>query len=106
MKPMKKLNKSYLILIVSISASGGLMFGFDLGVTSGAVNFWQDPNGWGLNDSTIELITSAMLIGATIGAFLGGRIADPIGRKKVIIAQRCSMLSVRYIPDWRLMPRI
>lgn len=86
MKPMKKLNKSYLILIVSISASGGLMFGFDLGVTSGAVNFWQDPKCWGLNDSTIELITSAMLIGATIGAFLGGRIADQIGRKKVIIA--------------------
>ena len=79
---MKKVNKTYLILIVSVAATGGLMFGFDLGVTSGAVNYWQDPNGWGLNDSTIELITSAMLIGATTGAFLGGRIPTKSDERK------------------------
>lgn len=81
----RKANKAYLYLIVSIAASGGLMFGFDLGVTSGAVNFWQDSNGWGLPDSTVEVITTAMLVGATIGAFIGGRITDKAGRKNVII---------------------
>src|SRR5690606_2360811 len=81
----EKANRLYLYLVVAIAASGGLMFGFDLGVTSGAVNFWQDTAGWGLSDSTVETITSAMLIGAALGAVFGGKLTDRIGRKKVII---------------------
>src|SRR5690554_2818194 len=75
----------YVIFIVAIAASGGLLFGFDMGVTSGAVNYLQDPRGWGLSDSTIEWITSAMLIGAVVGAIFGGRLTDRYGRRKLII---------------------
>jgi SP family galactose:H+ symporter-like MFS transporter len=75
----------YVIFIVAVAASGGLLFGFDMGVTSGAVNYLQDPRGWGLSDSTIEWITSAMLIGAVVGAIFGGRLTDRYGRRKMII---------------------
>lgn len=86
MSAKEKYNKSYVITIVAIAATGGLLFGFDLGVVSGAVNFLQDPKGWGVSDSQIEWITTAMLIGAVFGALTGGKVTDRIGRKKVIVA--------------------
>jgi sugar porter (SP) family MFS transporter len=79
-------NKKYVILIAAIAASGGFLFGFDAGVISGAVNFLQDPKGWGISDSQIEWVTTAVLIGAILGAGFCGRITDVLGRKKVILA--------------------
>lgn len=76
--------KRYIISIVSIAATGGFLFGFDAGVISGAVNFLQDPKGWGLSDSQIEWVTTSVLIGAMIGAAFCGRLADLWGRKKII----------------------
>ncbi len=82
----KKVNKRYVIIIASIAATGGFLFGFDAGVISGAVNFLQDPKGWGISDSQLEWVTTSVLIGAIFGAALCGRIADIWGRKKVILA--------------------
>jgi len=82
----RKLNKKYVIVIAAIAATGGFLFGFDAGVISGAVNFLQDPNGWGLSDSQIEWVTTGVLIGAILGAGFSGRITDILGRKKVILA--------------------
>ena len=81
----KKRNKNIVVVIASIAATGGLLFGFDTGVISGAQNFLQDPNGWGISDSQLEWVTTAVLIGAVLGAALSGRITDILGRKKVII---------------------
>ncbi|HAZ02796.1 MAG TPA: sugar porter family MFS transporter, partial [Marinilabiliales bacterium] len=82
----KKLNKKYVIIIAAVAATGGFLFGFDAGVISGAVNFLQDPKGWGLSDSQIEWVTTGVLLGAIIGAGASGRITDILGRKKVILA--------------------
>jgi len=79
-------NKSVIVVIASIAATGGLLFGFDTGVISGAQNFLQDAGGWGISDSQLEWVTTAVLIGAILGAALSGRITDILGRKKVIIA--------------------
>lgn len=79
-------NKKYIILIAAIAAIGGFLFGFDAGVISGAVNFLQDPKGWGISDSQLEWVTTSVLIGAILGAGFSGRIADILGRKKVILA--------------------
>ena len=81
----KKRNKNIVVVIASIAATGGLLFGFDTGVISGAQNFLQDPNGWGISDSQLEWVTTAVLIGAVLGAALSGRVSDILGRKKVII---------------------
>jgi sugar porter (SP) family MFS transporter len=82
----KKLNKKYVIIIAVVAATGGFLFGFDAGVISGAVNFLQDPKGWGLTDSQIEWVTTGVLFGAIIGAGVSGRLTDLLGRKKVILA--------------------
>jgi len=81
----KKRNKNLVVVIASIAATGGLLFGFDTGVISGAQNFLQDVNGWGISDSQLEWVTTAVLIGAVLGAALSGRVSDILGRKKVII---------------------
>ena len=80
-----KRSKNLVITIATIAATGGLLFGFDTGVISGAQNFLQDAAGWGISDSQLEWVTTAVLIGAVLGAALSGRITDILGRKTVII---------------------
>jgi len=78
-----KQNKRLVIIIAAIAATGGLLFGFDTGVISGAIPFFKDF--WVLSDKQVEWIATAGLIGAIVGAAFSGRITDIIGRKKVII---------------------
>ncbi len=73
-----------LIVATAISAVGGILFGFDTGVISGAILFIQQD--WGLTASQESIATSSVLIGAIIGAALGGSLADRLGRKWSIIA--------------------
>lgn len=78
-------NKTPLFVIVMaiVAAMGGLLFGFDTGVISGAIPFLQQD--FGLTDGTIEFITTAGLIGAIVGALTGGSVTDGLGRRKVLI---------------------
>lgn len=80
----RKQNKVLVIVIAAIASTGGLLFGFDTGVISGALPFLKEC--WDLDTGQQELITTAVLIGAVLGALSSGRISDIIGRKKVIIA--------------------
>jgi sugar porter (SP) family MFS transporter len=75
--------KSNVLLIAVIAATGGLLFGFDTGVISGALPFLKDN--WRLSDSSIEWLTTAVLLGAVIGAISSGKLSDVLGRKKMII---------------------
>ena len=79
-----KQNKAYVILIAAIASTGGLLFGFDTGVISGALPFLAQSWG-GLDSGQLEWITTAALIGAVIGAASSGRITDIFGRRKVIL---------------------
>ncbi len=83
-KQEKKQNKGLVIVIAAIAATGGLLFGFDTGVISGAIPFLQDY--FVLTDSQIENLTALGLIGAVFGALISGPVTDHIGRKKVILA--------------------
>lgn len=81
----KKGNNSVMVYVMAvIAATGGLLFGFDTGVVSGAIPFLQKD--FGITDSSVELITTAGLIGAIIGALFGGKVTDRIGRRKVLLA--------------------
>jgi sugar porter (SP) family MFS transporter len=77
-------NKKLVWFIAAIAATGGLLFGFDTGVISGAIPFLKDD--FLLTDSQVENVTAFGLIGAVIGALACGRITDILGRKKVILA--------------------
>jgi len=84
MQKNKKLN-GRTIAIAMIAATGGLLFGFDTGVISGTLPFLQDINGWALSDNQSEWVTTAVLIGATLGAMFSGKLTDIFGRKRTII---------------------
>jgi SP family galactose:H+ symporter-like MFS transporter len=65
------------------SALGGLLFGYDTGVISGAILFIEQD--FALSSLYIGIVVSAVLIGAVIGAAVGGDLADHIGRRKMIL---------------------
>lgn len=79
-----KYNKKLIYIIASIAACGGLLFGFDTGVISGAIPFFQPY--FGIGDSEIETVTTAVLVGAIVGALIGGRLTDILGRRRIILA--------------------
>ena len=70
-------------MIAAIAALGGILFGFDTGVISGALLFIKKA--WSLGATGQEFIVSAVLIGAMLGSGLSGRLADRLGRRTVII---------------------
>ncbi len=73
----------YAYIVASVAALGGLLFGYDTGVISGALLYLQPA--FHLNATASEIAVSAVLIGAILGAASGGRLADGIGRKKALI---------------------
>lgn len=82
---MKKTYDKNMVYIISvIAATGGLLFGFDTGVISGAIPFFQKD--FNIDNQVIELITASGLIGAILGALFCGKVADHFGRKKTILA--------------------
>jgi sugar porter (SP) family MFS transporter len=71
------------IVAAAITALGGLLFGYDTGVVSGALLFLKTDFG-GLSSFQLELVTSLLLVGAMVGALTAGRVADAVGRRKTI----------------------
>jgi sugar porter (SP) family MFS transporter len=65
------------------SSVGGLLFGYDLGVISGALP--QIAAAFNLNESQQESVVSFLYIGGIFGAILGGYICDFYGRKSAIL---------------------
>ena len=70
-------------VIAIISGISGVLFGYDTGVISGAILYIETE--FGLNDFMKGLVVSAVLIGALIGASMGGTLADRYGRRRMIL---------------------
>ncbi len=69
--------------IAAVASIGGLLFGFDTGVISGALLFLKQS--FALNATIQEIAVSAVLAGAIIGAIVAGRLNDALGRKKTLL---------------------
>jgi len=75
---------TYVYLLTLVAALGGLLFGYDTAVISGAIGFLQayfqlDPQlskGWA---------AASALIGCAAGAGLAGLLSDQMGRKRVLL---------------------
>ena len=68
----------------AVTALGGLLFGYDTGVVSGALLFLHTSFG-DVTSFDKELVTGLLLVGAAVGAFGSGRFSDAIGRRPVIL---------------------
>ena len=75
----------YLVSIVLVAVLGGLLFGYDTAVISGAEKglqaFFQDADDFNYTNALHGFTTSSALIGCIIGAFLSGVMASRLGRK-------------------------
>ncbi|MFJ8751956.1 MFS transporter [Streptomyces sp. NPDC102441] len=70
--------------VSAVSALGGLLFGYDTGIISGALLHLRDD--LRLNSSEQEMVVSVILLGAMAGALVSGRLAARHGRRRVVIA--------------------
>ena len=89
MSTTDKGSKSYLISIVMVAVLGGLLFGYDTAVISGAEKglqaFFMEAKDFVYNDTWHGFTSASALIGCIIGSGLSGFLATNLGRKKSLI---------------------
>ena len=76
--------RPFVFLVASIAALGGLLFGYDTGVISGAILFIAHD--FGLSTQLQELTISVVLIGCIAGSSGAGALADRVGRRITLLA--------------------
>ena len=75
--------KRFVYLAAGISALGGMLFGYDIGVISGAILFIKKD--FSLSPGMEEVVVSSVLLGSLVGAAVGGFLADRIGRRRLLM---------------------
>jgi MFS family permease len=76
-------SQGFVYLAAGISALGGMLFGYDIGVISGAILFITKD--FSLSAGLEEIVVGSVLLGSLVGAIAGGVLADRLGRRKLLI---------------------
>ncbi|AEG44627.1 sugar porter family MFS transporter [Isoptericola variabilis] len=71
------------IQLASVAALGGFLFGFDTAVINGAVTPMREE--FGMGSGLTGFVVSSALLGCMLGAYFAGRLADKIGRIRVMV---------------------
>lgn len=75
--------KPLVYVATGIASLGGLLFGYDTGVISGAILFVQHQ--FSLSATMEEIVVSVVLIGAIVGAAAGGVLTHRFGRRRPLM---------------------
>ncbi len=82
-------SKAYLFSIVLVAVLGGLLFGYDTAVISGAEKglqaFFLGAKDFAYTDTVHGITSSSALLGCIIGSAISGIIATRLGRKMALI---------------------
>ncbi|MES2203997.1 MAG: sugar porter family MFS transporter [Pseudomonadota bacterium] len=78
LKPSGSKHKLFVYIVGLTAALSGLLFGIDAGVISGALSFIK--NDFNLTTGSTEMVVTAILIGAIIGALASSFISRKYGR--------------------------
>ncbi len=74
---------SYVFLLSMIAALGGLLFGYDTAVISGAIGFLRAH--FDLGPAETGFAASSALVGCVCGAAIAGSFSDRFGRKRALL---------------------
>jgi SP family arabinose:H+ symporter-like MFS transporter len=77
------IHSGYVIFLVATASLGGLLFGFDIAIITGAGPFLTQH--FGLGDLSLGGAFSSLLFGCAIGSAVAGRFRDFYGRKKILL---------------------
>jgi SP family arabinose:H+ symporter-like MFS transporter len=77
------INRRYVAFLASTAALGGLLFGFDIAIITGAGPFITRT--FALGDFGIGWAFSSLLFGCVLGCFLAGRLSGRLGRKRPLV---------------------
>ena len=76
-------NAAYNRLLLFVAGLGGLLYGIDVGIISGALPYLTDTSGF--TPSQLSFVVAAVMLGGVISTLFAGLIADWIGRKWLMI---------------------
>jgi len=73
----------YLTGVCLVATLGGLLFGYDTAVISGAIGFLQKR--FTLDPAGVGWAASSALVGCILGVLMAGEVSDRIGRRRALI---------------------
>lgn len=74
--------QAYNRLLLLVAGFGGLLFGVDVGIISGALPYLEATSG--LTSGQLSFIVAAVLLGSVISTLFAGMLADLIGRRALM----------------------
>ncbi len=80
--PRPPTKRGYNRLLLLVAGLGGLLFGIDVGIISGALPYLEATSG--LNANQLSFIVAAVLLGTAISTLFAGTLADLFGRKSML----------------------
>ena len=78
-----QVNRGFIWRVSFIAGLGGILYGYDMGIIAAALIFVRDS--FGLSTQMQEMVVSIVLVGAMLGAIIGGSVADRIGRRATLL---------------------
>src|ERR1019366_3855672 len=79
----QKINVSYVVFLAATAALGGLLFGFDIAIITGAGPFLTEH--FHLSDLSLGWAFSSLLFGCVLGSLAAGRFTDSYGRRSILL---------------------
>lgn len=79
----RAINLPYLLFLAATAALGGLLFGFDIAIITGAGPFLTRR--FKLDDLSLGWAFSSLLFGCVIGSTIAGRLTDLYGRRRILL---------------------
>ena len=78
-----QVNRGFIWRVSFIAGLGGILYGYDMGIIAAALIFVRDS--FSLSTQMQEMVVSIVLVGAMLGAIIGGGVADRIGRRATLL---------------------
>jgi sugar porter (SP) family MFS transporter len=76
-------NRVFIWKVSLIAGLGGVLYGFDMGIIAAALVFVRSA--FSLSIRLQEVVVSVVLVGAMLGAVVGGTVADRAGRRATLV---------------------